>query len=140
MLSENRLWQSPGRSDMVKRCLGKVQNWTVKAGRNVVFFCIGFICLYLFLCSIFSTCVIWYDTERTYYIKDFPVLMVLGLMGLTGLMVYLRRLWSKLLLHQNGTVVVLTVTWIVLIVGFVKCCSYVVGNGVVNCSVCYCIN
>lgn len=119
MLSENRLWQSPGRSDMVKRCLGKVQNWTVKAGRNVVFFCIGFICLYLFLCSIFSTCVIWYDTERTYYIKDFPVMMVLGLMGLTGLMVYLRRSISRLLVRYNVILMIMTVVWAVLLVIFI---------------------
>ena len=105
---------------MAKECCVKLQKWIVNAGNVVVYSFLGIICFYLFLSSIYSTCVIWYDTEKTYYIKDFPILMLLGLLGVTGLGVLMHRLYSRLMSKSNGILVILTLLWFVLITVFVR--------------------
>lgn len=104
---------------MTKEFCTKLQKRIVGAGRGTVFVLLGFICFYLFFSSIFSTCVIWYDTEKTYYIKDFPLLLMLGLIGMTGLLVLLRRLKDKLLLRYHIIMMILTVTWFILLTIFI---------------------
>lgn len=87
--------------------------------RKIAFGVFGFICFYLFFLSIFSTCVIWYDTEATYYMKDFPVLLMTGLMGMTGLAFFFRRLLGKILDRRRLFMGAATVIWAVLVIIFV---------------------
>ena len=96
-----------------------MQKWIVNAGRATVFVILGFICFYLFFSSIFSTCVIWYDTEKTYYIKDFPLLILLGLAGLIGLRILLHKIWNRLFARPGVSAVILTLIWGTLITVFI---------------------
>lgn len=97
----------------------KLVNRIYGFGRIVAFGIFGFICLYLFLLSIFSTCVIWYDTESTFYLKDFPLLLMGGLIGLTGMVFLCRRLIRKMLSRHMAVMGLATLVWAVLALVFV---------------------
>lgn len=97
----------------------KLADWIYNISRKIAFGVFGIICLYLFLLSIFSTCVIWYDTESTLYIKDFPLLLMGGLIGLTGMVFFCRRLIKKIVGRHMAVMGLATLVWLVLVIIFI---------------------
>lgn len=84
-----------------------------------VAFCIGgALILYLFLLSIFSTCFMWYDTEEVFYVSDFPILMVTGLILLV-LIVYAGRNVIKRVVNAVFFLPAFTVIWFLALTAFV---------------------
>lgn len=96
----------------------KLRNLTYNISIKIAYGIFAFICFYLFLSSIFSTCLMWFDTEITYYIKDFALLMVSGLLGMMGLVFLLRGFLRKILTKYRGIMVLCTLIWAVLIAVF----------------------
>lgn len=99
--------------------IDKLRNFTFNLSTKVVYGIMGVICFYLFLSSIYSTSIMWYDTEITYYIKDFPLLMVSGLLVMMLLLFILRNLVKKILARYRIIVILLTFLWVVLLIGFI---------------------
>lgn len=97
----------------------RLADWIYKLSRKIAFGVFGIICLYLFLLSIFSTCVIWYDTESTFYIKDFPLLLMAGLAGLTGMVFLCRRLLEKIVDRRMAVMGMATLVWAALAFVFI---------------------
>lgn len=60
----------------------------LKCSRNIVYGLFAVIVLYLFLLSLFGTCVMAYTDEHIFFIKDFPVPMMTGLISLVVLMTW----------------------------------------------------
>ena len=79
----------------------------------------GLICGYLFLNSIFSTCVMWYDNEQTYYIKDFPMLLLGGLFVFIILLVFSKKYLLTLLKNEKTLMILATGIWAILLTIFV---------------------
>lgn len=73
----------------------KAQNLFLKTGTGIVYGLFGMISLYLFLLSIFTTCFMVYTDEHVYYLKDFPVLMCIGLLGLCIILSFLLKKRQK---------------------------------------------
>lgn len=90
-------------------------NFSVRAA-SILLCVIG---IYLFLNSIFSTCLMWYSTETTYYISDFALLIVLGLCGMMAFFAVSYSFWRRLLLKIKPILVFVTVVWAALMIGFV---------------------
>lgn len=99
--------------------IDKLRNFTFNLSTKVVYGIMGVICFYLFSSSIYSTSIMWYDTEITYYIKDFPLLMVIGLIVMMLLFFILRNLIKKILTHYKIMIVLFTLIWAVLLTVFV---------------------
>ena len=78
------------------------------------------ICLYLFVTSIFFTCLIWYDHEMTHYIKDFPWLIMPGLIGLVFLAYLARNPIRKFLARNRVLLFAATVVWLVIMILFIR--------------------
>lgn len=97
----------------------KLRNLTFNISKKIAYGIFGFICFYLFLSSIFSTCLMWFHMETTYYIRDFALLMVIGLLGMLGMFFLMRNLVLKILKQYRFTITLLTVIWAVLLIGFV---------------------
>jgi len=53
------------------------------------------ILLYLFLLSLFTTCFMVYTDEHVYYLKDFPILMGIGLVIFCLLLAFLKKMLDK---------------------------------------------
>ncbi|MCM1194149.1 MAG: glycosyltransferase family 39 protein [Acetatifactor muris] len=99
--------------------IDKAGDCVSRISRTIAFGIFGFICFYLFLLSIFSTCVIWYDTEGTYYLSDFPWLLMAGLAGMTGLFFLCRKFVRKILDRRMALMGGVTLVWLVLVIIFV---------------------
>ncbi len=56
-----------------------LSEWILNAGNRVVHTLFAVIILYLFLLSIFSTCVMVYTDEHTFYLKDYALVICAGL-------------------------------------------------------------
>lgn len=98
--------------------MDKIRNWISGISNGVVFGLLTFIFSFLFFISIFSTCVMWYDHEVTYFILD---LSVLFLIGLAGFMLFLTQKKKSLLgVLSNGKKIILiaTLLWFILLAGF----------------------
>lgn len=80
-------------------------------GINGIF---GIVCLYLFLCSIFSTCIMWYETETTYYMKDASVLLLIGLLFFVCLIAIKRKWLKKVTDKKQVFLSAVTIGWFVL--------------------------
>ncbi len=60
----------------------------LKCSRNIVYGLFGVIVLYLFLLSLFGTCAMAYTDEHIFFIRDFPLAMLTGLMFLVVFMAW----------------------------------------------------
>ena len=60
----------------------------LKCSRNIVYGLFGVIVLYLFLLSLFGTCAMAYTDEHIFFIRDFPLAMLTGLMFLAVFMAW----------------------------------------------------
>ena len=96
----------------------KLRDISYNLSRKTVYVIFGAICFYLFLASIYSTCIMWYDTEITYYIKDFALLMVSGMLVMI-LMIFLMRYFLQKIMEKSRYIIIfLTMVWAVLLIGF----------------------
>lgn len=59
--------------------MDKIRKIFLKCSNNVVFGLFFIIVLYLFLLSLFGTCVMAYTDEHIFFIKDYPIPMLIGL-------------------------------------------------------------
>jgi len=91
----------------------------LKMSKVIVCIFAGFICGYLFLNSIFSTCVMWYDNEQTYYIKDFPILLLGGLFIFIILLVFNKKYLLTILKNEKALIISATGIWTILLTIFV---------------------
>ena len=71
--------------------MNRIRELFLKWSRNIVYGLFAVIVLYLFLLSLFGTCVMGYTDEHVFFVKDFPFLMLAGLLFLVVLMVWGRR-------------------------------------------------
>lgn len=76
--------------------------------------------IYMFLASIVSTCVMVYTDEHTYYIKDFPILMCIGLVCFVLVLVYITKKVSISEKVWKWITIVATLLWFVILVIIVK--------------------
>lgn len=97
----------------------KIWSFIYGLSKRIAYVIFGTICFYLFLASIYSTCIMWYDTEITYYIKDFPLLMVSGLLVMMLLLFLLRHFLQKIMNKSKYIIILFTLVWAVLLIGFV---------------------
>lgn len=70
--------------------MDKLQKIFLKCSNHIVYGLFAVIVMYLFLLSLFGTCVMVYTDEHIFYIKDYPIPM---LMGLGVLVVYMA--WGR---------------------------------------------
>ena len=74
----------------------------------------------MFLASIVSTCVMVYTDEHTYYIKDFPILICIGLLGFVMILVWLIKRISISEAVWKRIMIVTTVIWFGLLIAIVS--------------------
>lgn len=75
----------------------------LKYSRNIVYGLFAVIVLYLFLLSLFGTCVMAYTDEHIFFIKDYPIPMLTGLCALVIFMVWGRgKVNERCLRKQEG--------------------------------------
>lgn len=74
----------------------KAQSVALNISKTISYGLFGIIITYLFLVSIFSTCVMSYMDEHIFYVKDFGILMVFGIGCLLVLCALLRGKFSKI--------------------------------------------
>lgn len=86
--------------------MNKYQKGILGTAKTVSYGLFGIIIGYLFLVSIFSTCVMSYTDEHIFYVKDFAVLMVFGIGVFLVLCAFLRRVFSKMSkwVYRVGTI------------------------------------
>lgn len=63
----------------------------LKIGDKIVYGLFAVIVIYLFLLSIFVTCLMVYTDEHIYYIKDFPILLCVGILSLCMLLALFQK-------------------------------------------------
>ena len=78
-------------------------------------FCITVV--YLFLIGLFTTCIMAYTDEHIFYVKDFPNLLVLGLIVVIGIICFSIRKWEHIfkIMLDRKTLVIATVIWTIMI-------------------------
>ena len=79
---------------------------------KVCFFLVGIILVYMFMNSIFSTSLMRYQDEHTYFIKYFHLLMVAGLLFLIGILFIFKKHISKLFKNSLRWMSGITVFWL----------------------------
>ena len=86
--------------------MNKYQKGVLGTAQTVSYGLFGIIIGYLFLVSIFSSCVMSYTDEHIFYVKDFAVLMVFGIGVFLVLCAFLRRVFSKMSkwVYRVGTI------------------------------------
>jgi len=92
-----------------------IRKGTLIAAKVISLGMVVLICSYMFFNSIFSTCVMWYDREYTFFIKDFPILIMLGIGGLLVVCVVFRKVLVKILRQYTRCMIIGTSVWICLI-------------------------
>lgn len=68
--------------------MDKMRKIFLKCSNNIVYGFFAVIVLYLFLLSLFGTCVMVYTDEHIFFVKDYPVLMLTGLGALVVFMTW----------------------------------------------------
>lgn len=68
--------------------MDKIREFFLKCSKDIVYGLFAVIVLYLFLLSLFGTCVMAYTDEHIFFIKDFPIPMLTGLAFLVVIMVW----------------------------------------------------
>lgn len=96
----------------------KIRNWILSVSNGTVFGLLTFIFSFLFLISIFSTCVMWYDHEVIYFILDLSIFFLIGLAGFILLLTQKKKTLLGILLNGKKIIVIATLLWCVLMVVF----------------------
>ena len=60
----------------------KTREFFLKCSENIVYILFASIILYLFLISLFTTCTMAYTDEHIFFVKDYPQLLMPGLLFL----------------------------------------------------------
>jgi len=88
--------------------MNRTQKVVLSTAKIISYGLFAIIISYLFLVSIFSTCVMSYMDEHIFYVKDFGILMVFGIVGLLVLCALLR---DKILKSPNKAYYLGTILW-----------------------------
>ena len=96
--------------------MNKYQKVVLGTAKIVSYGLFGIIIGYLFLVSIFSTCVMSYTDEHIFYVKDFALLMVLGIGAFLILCAFLQKAFSKMSgwVYRAGTIL-----WFALLIALI---------------------
>lgn len=78
------------RAERNDRGMNKIRKIFLKCSNNIVYGLFAVIVLYLFLLSLFGTCVMAYTDEHIFFIKDYPIPMLMGLGVLVAYMTWGR--------------------------------------------------
>lgn len=96
----------------------KIRNWLSSVSNGVVFGLLILLFFFLFFISIFSTCIMWYDHEVTYFILDLSIFFLIGLAGLILFLSQKKKALLEVLSNRKKIIVIATLLWCVLLVGF----------------------
>ena len=112
--------------------MDKFRRGFLQVEQNIVYALFAVIALYMLLTSLFSTCVMVYTDEHTYYLKDFGLLIFAGLLVLTVLLTWLRKCVVEKRRAQhiveisrlrgsrlNHVLLVMTLLWVILQVAMI---------------------
>lgn len=106
-----------------------VQKVFLNFSEKVVYLLFTVIILYLFFVSIFSSCVMEPTYAHTYFIKDFPQFLALGLIFLLFLLFYIKEYignirdkWNKEQIRKwfKGGMTAITIGWVLLMLYWIK--------------------
>lgn len=103
----------------------KIIDFVYNISCRVCFCLVSIVCIYMFLNSIFSTSLMRYEDEHTYFVKDFPLLMIMGLFFMIGLLFLGKKYLSKYVTKYKDKKVVrrwrciVTGLWLVLMLFWV---------------------
>ena len=85
----------------------------------------GIICTYMFINSMFTTALMGYGDEHTYFIKDFALQNIVGILFTIGIFVFYKKCLAKYLSKYFSSVVwpmrAITVLWLCLMFFWVTC-------------------
>lgn len=68
-----------------------MNRFLLKAGNKIVYGLFTIIATYLFLLSIFTTCLMAYTDEHIFYIKDFAILICIGILSVCMLLAWFHK-------------------------------------------------
>lgn len=96
-----------------------LQKMILNAGKYIVGALFGIIALYFFLVGLFSTSAMVYTDGHIFFLKDFPVLLLGGLVTLILILTVLRekvdvQVWDRLL--SNKILGIITTVWLILLI------------------------
>lgn len=109
--------------------MDRIRKIFLSFSENMVYGLFSGIILYLFLVSLFSSCIMEYTYEHTFYIKDFPQLLAPGLLFLLFILFCLKGYvddrkskWNKRQIEKlfGGALAGLTVCWFLLMMWWIK--------------------
>lgn len=92
--------------------MNKFQKYTLGASKGIIWTLFAIITFYLFVISIFGTCVMCYTDDHIYYIKDFAGVLLAGLFFLVAVLelFYRKILWNEKKIKK--ILIVITIVWI----------------------------
>ena len=96
-----------------------MQRKFLEISEKIVSVIFAILVIYMFLASIVSTCVMVYTDEHTYYIKDFPILMCVGLVCFVIVLMFLVK---KIVITEKTwrrITVAVTIIWFALLIAIV---------------------
>lgn len=96
----------------------KIRNWLSCVSNSIVFGLLTLIFSFLFFISIFSTCVMWYDHEVTYFILDLAILFLIGLAGFILFLTHKKNFLLDALSRKKRILLIATLSWLLLLAGF----------------------
>lgn len=71
--------------------MNKCQKMILGISQNIIYAVFTVICFYLFFLSLFTTCFMVYTDEHVFYLKDFAIVMCIGLAALCAVLTLIRK-------------------------------------------------
>lgn len=99
--------------------MDKFRNWLSSISNKIVFGMLILIFSFLFLISLFSTCIMWYDHELTYYLMDASIFLIVGLAWIILFIAKKRRVLQSVISSKKHVLGIATLLWCVLLTGFI---------------------
>lgn len=95
------------------------QNKILSISNGIVYVVFAVVCFYLFLLSLFTTCFMVYTDEHVYYLKDFAIIMSVGLICLCFVLTFVKTKWSWEIKKLKRLAVIVTLLWAILMAAFI---------------------
>lgn len=106
----------------------KVREIFLKCSKDIVYILFALIILYLFLISLFTTCTMAYTDEHIFFVKDYPQLLLPGLLFLLLILFWLKAYvieknnkWKEKISGEfgRGILVGITIIWFIVLLWWI---------------------
>ena len=106
----------------------KVREIFLKCSKDIVYILFALIILYLFLISLFTTCTMAYTDEHIFFVKDYPQLLLPGLLFLLLILFWLKAYvieknnkWKEKISREfgRGILVGITIIWFIVLLWWI---------------------